>query len=108
MLWRGHQPQEKAAGKAEGGQEADAGIWFRFNPSGSLYRSAADGRRGLTGRAVSALRLSHSCSLVPGLPPWKGPEIRQSAVTLVLDPICGGEGQLLRLVSRTCRPRRPL
>src|SRR3546814_13267572 len=96
MLWRGHQPQEEAAGKAEGGQEADAGIWFRFNPSGSLYRSATDGRRGLTGRAMAALRLSHSGSLVPGLPPGKARRLGQSAVELVLDRLCGGEGQVLR------------
>ena len=29
MLWRRHQPQEEAARQAEGGQEADAGIWQR-------------------------------------------------------------------------------
>src|SRR3546814_13029124 len=40
---------------------------------------------------------------MPGLPPWKGPEIGQSAVELVLDRLCGGEGQLLRRGDLNCR-----
>jgi GTP-binding protein LepA len=44
MLWRRHQPQEKAAGKAEKGQGADARIWECIDPAGSVYCGVADGR----------------------------------------------------------------
>jgi hypothetical protein len=43
MLWRRHQPQEEAAGKAEGRQEADAGIWQRQIPQEAFIARAADG-----------------------------------------------------------------
>src|SRR3546814_8794751 len=52
---------------------------------------------------MAALRLSHSGSLVPGLPPGKARRIGQSAVELVLDRLCGGEGQLLRRGDLNCR-----
>ena len=36
-------PEEEAAREAEGGQEADAGIWLREHPAGGVHRGAADG-----------------------------------------------------------------
>ena len=39
--------KKQAAGEAEEGQGADAGIWQCQHPAGGVYRGAADGRRGL-------------------------------------------------------------
>jgi hypothetical protein len=39
----GGEPQEEAAGQAEGRQEADAGIWECEHPAGSVYCGVADG-----------------------------------------------------------------
>jgi signal peptidase I len=38
MLWRRHQPQTKAARKAEGRKEADEGVWKREYSTGSVHR----------------------------------------------------------------------
>ena len=36
-------PQEEAAGQAEEGQGADAGVWQCQHPAGGVHRGAADG-----------------------------------------------------------------
>jgi hypothetical protein len=43
-LWTRHIVQEEAAGKAEEGQGADAGVWQRIDPSESFHRSTTDER----------------------------------------------------------------
>jgi hypothetical protein len=43
MLWRRHIAQEEAAGKAEEGQGADAGIWECEHSAGGVYCGVADG-----------------------------------------------------------------
>src|SRR5690606_30531116 len=45
VLWRRHQPQEEAAGKAEEGQGADAGIRQREYSAGGFRGGAQDGGR---------------------------------------------------------------
>src|SRR3546814_10220922 len=62
MLWRRHHPQEEAAGEAERGQEADARIWVRADPAGSLHRGAAHGGRSEehTSELQSLMRISYA------------------------------------------------
>lgn len=43
MLWRRYIAQEEAAGKAEEGEGADAGVWEYEHPAGSVYCGVADG-----------------------------------------------------------------
>ena len=49
MLRRRRDAQAQAAGEAEGGQEADAGVWQRLDSAGGVHRGPAHGRRRLAG-----------------------------------------------------------
>ena len=71
VLRRRHQPQEEAAGKAEGGQEKDALPGKRADPDGGISRSAQAGRVSPPSRASGPAPRERRQAVSEGNP-WSG------------------------------------